>query len=67
MKLNLEQSKHLAGTIRIAAIGIFGLYGYPFLAGKGGSVEGFLLAALMSLAFELVAVTILSEDKNDRQ
>ena len=67
MKLNLEQSKHLAGSARIVAIGFFGLYGYPFLSGKGGSLGGFVLAAVIAFLLEVVAVYVLSEGKNDRQ
>lgn len=51
MKLDLEQSKHLAGTSRVASIGLFGLYGFPYLSGKGGPL-GFLSVAIRRMTNE---------------
>jgi len=65
MKLNLEQSKHLAGTIRITAIGLFGLYGYPFLSRDEGSVEGLVFVTAISFLMEVLAMYVLSEDQNN--
>jgi len=65
MKLNLEQSKHLAGTSRIVSVGLFGLYGYPYLLDKGGSLGLLFVAILLSLTLEVISISFLMENENE--
>ncbi|MHB8409558.1 MAG: hypothetical protein ACYDHY_15950 [Acidiferrobacterales bacterium] len=63
MKLNKEQTKHLADTFRIIAIAQFGFFGYHGLIKWATQWETFVWSAAVFVVCEWAAVWFL-EDHN---
>lgn len=62
MKLNREQAKHLAETLRIVAIAQFGVYGYHGIT--GGLMGNVIASAFLFVYLEFVAVFLLEGNDN---
>lgn len=65
MKLNREQAKHLAETMRIVAIAQFGYFGYYGLIHWTTQRSQFVLSSLLFVIIELLAVALLTEEDDD--
>ncbi len=59
MRLNKEQTKHLADTLRAVAFAQFAAFGY--VAMKEESYTIFVISAVLFVFLEVVAVVILED------